>query len=290
MIQWGAWFRVPTTSYRDKREQAGPPHHVTYCRAPNFNLQLPTRDNRRDLRFEIEAILKLDLPAYRTMVPNTTKSPQVVAKIGHRNHSFRRQQVVDIMDPTEPWCPEIVGIMAKYGQTPEDLIVSDESDDEDELGIKMNSVNSFRDMIGKHSLYHKNSKSTFTFAQNQDSRPLNRHKSLLQLEQQYTHSVKAERILPFQWCDLYTASHHRWGHFIAPRSREGLLLTQWVTHNMYFLTRSPKYQIDWFMSSGYSLKFKTILGMRHSGRWVRGFDKTAYIVFDWQNITSKGRQ
>ena len=44
------------------------------------------------------------------------------------------------MNPTEhPLCPEIVEIMAKYGQTPADLIVNDESDDKDEIDIPKDS-------------------------------------------------------------------------------------------------------------------------------------------------------
>ena len=40
------------------------------------------------------------------------------------------------MDPTGsgseyPWCPEVVEIMAKYGQTPADMIVSDDEDETD---------------------------------------------------------------------------------------------------------------------------------------------------------------
>ena len=39
------------------------------------------------------------------------------------------------MDPTEhQWCPEIVDIMAKYGQKPEDFIVSDDEDETDIQG------------------------------------------------------------------------------------------------------------------------------------------------------------
>ena len=41
----------------------------------------------------------------------------------------------NIMDPTEhQWCPEIVDIMAKYGQKPEDFIVSDDDDETDIQG------------------------------------------------------------------------------------------------------------------------------------------------------------
>ena len=55
------------------------------------------------------------------------------------------------MDPTKhPWSLEIVDIMAKYGQTPEDFIDSDESDDEDEIGINMDSNFPRHDVANTH--------------------------------------------------------------------------------------------------------------------------------------------
>jgi hypothetical protein len=46
------------------------------------------------------------------------------------------------VDPTEyPWCPEIVEIMANYGQTPANMIVSDDDSEEgSEIDMKVSSL------------------------------------------------------------------------------------------------------------------------------------------------------
>ena len=72
------------------------------------------------------------------MAPKDTNLPPKVCKLLQKSGIETTPSVDDNVDPTEhPWSPEIVDIMAKYGQTPEDFI---DSNDEDEIGIKMDSV------------------------------------------------------------------------------------------------------------------------------------------------------
>ena len=68
------------------------------------------------------------------MAPKDTSLPPKVRKTWQNSGIETTPSADDNLNPTEhPLCPEIVEIMAKYGQTPADLIVSDESDDEDEI-------------------------------------------------------------------------------------------------------------------------------------------------------------
>ena len=64
------------------------------------------------------------------MAQNDTSLPPKVRK-SWQNSSTEAHSVN--MDPTaeHQWCPEIVDIMAKYGQTPEDFIVRDDEDGAD---------------------------------------------------------------------------------------------------------------------------------------------------------------
>ena len=64
------------------------------------------------------------------MAQNDTSLPPKVRK-SWQNSSTAAHSVN--MDPTaeHQWCPEIVDIMAKYGQTPEDFIVRDDEDGAD---------------------------------------------------------------------------------------------------------------------------------------------------------------
>ena len=72
------------------------------------------------------------------MVPKDTNLPPKICKLLQKSGIETTPSADDNVDPTEhPWSPEIVDIIAK---TPEDFIDSDESDDEDEIGIKMDSV------------------------------------------------------------------------------------------------------------------------------------------------------
>ena len=75
------------------------------------------------------------------MAPKDTSLPPKVCKTWQNSGIKTTPSADDNLDPTErPLCPEIVKIMAKYGQTPADLIVSDESDDEDEIDIPKDSA------------------------------------------------------------------------------------------------------------------------------------------------------
>ena len=75
------------------------------------------------------------------MAPKDTNLPPKVCKLLQKLGIETTPSVDDNVDPTKhPWSPEIVDIMAKYGQTPEDFIDSDEFNDEDKSGIKMDSI------------------------------------------------------------------------------------------------------------------------------------------------------
>ena len=86
------------------------------------------------------------------MAQNDTSLPPKVCKSwqnsGTEAHSVN-------MDPTaeHQWCPEIVDIMAKYGQTPEDFIVRDDEDGVDiQDGEQFPTNDSNRVGQCKHSL------------------------------------------------------------------------------------------------------------------------------------------
>ena len=86
------------------------------------------------------------------MAQNDTSLPPKVRK-SWQNSSTEAHSVN--MDPTaeHQWCPEIVDIMAKYGQTPEDFIVRDDEDGADiQDGEQFPTNDSNRVGQRKHSL------------------------------------------------------------------------------------------------------------------------------------------
>lgn len=72
------------------------------------------------------------------MAPSETSLPPKVRKSWQNPGIESIPSADDNFDPTEyRWCPEVLEIMAKYGQTPADMIVSDvDSEDGIDSDIK----------------------------------------------------------------------------------------------------------------------------------------------------------
>ena len=68
------------------------------------------------------------------MAPKETSLPPKVRKSWQKSGIEANPPADDNVDLAEhSWCPEVLEVMAKHGQTPADLVVSD---DEDEIEIQ----------------------------------------------------------------------------------------------------------------------------------------------------------